>query len=153
MKMYFKGILACVIFLFTSAGAHASEYGSADEAVALVKKTIAYLKANGNEKTFAEINNPQGQFVDRDLYVFITELGGNTMAHGANPKLVGKKLGEIKDADGKHFVREMDEVAKSKGSGWVDYKWPHPVTMALVQKSTYVERIGNYRVSCGIYKK
>lgn len=154
MKTVIKGFLVCCVCLFANPGAYAAaEYGTADEAVALVKKTIAYMKANGNEKAFAEVNKSDGQFVDRDLYVFISEIGGNTMAHGANPKLVGKSLGELKDADGKYFVREMVEQSKTKNSFWVDYKWTHPVTKALVMKSTYVEKYGKYIVACGIYKK
>jgi cytochrome c len=45
--------------------AAAADRGTADEATVLVKKGIAYLKANGPEKAYAAFNDPQGQFVDR----------------------------------------------------------------------------------------
>jgi cytochrome c len=153
MKGLWKAFAACCFTLLATTGAHAADYGTPDEAVALVKKAIAYLKANGPEKTWAEINKPGGQFVDRDLYIFVAEVNGPTLAHGANPRMVGKPMGELKDADGKYFVRDFIKVAETKGSGWVDYRWPHPVTKELVQKSTYVEKYDKYLFGCGVYKK
>ncbi|HYD78177.1 MAG TPA: cache domain-containing protein [Paucimonas sp.] len=145
--------MACLVALLAMSSVQAAEYGTPDEAVALVKKAIAYLKANGPEKTWAEINKPGGQFTDRDLYIFVAEIGGPTLAHGANQKMVGKSMSELKDADGKFFVREFLKVADAKGSGWVDYRWPHPVSKELVQKSTYVEKYEKYLFGCGVYKK
>ena len=154
MKAILKTLLLVTSLLLGSLStAWAAETGSADEAIALVKKAIASMKTNGPEKTFADINNPKGPYVDRDLYIFVSEIGANTMAHGANPRMVGKSMGELKDADGKFFVREFLKVAEAKGSGWVDYKWTHPTTKELVQKSTYVEKYDKYLFGCGIYKK
>ncbi|MES2295393.1 MAG: cache domain-containing protein [Pseudomonadota bacterium] len=147
-----KALMSIALAAAAASGARAGENGSADEAVAMVKKTIAFMKANGDEKAFAEVSNPKGQFVDRDLYVFIALIGGNTMAHGANPRMIGKRMVELKDRDGKYFIREFENVVETKGSGWVDYKWPHPVSKEIVQKSTYVEKFGKYLVGCGIYK-
>ena len=129
-----------------------ADRGSAAEATAMVKKAAAFINANGKDKGFAEINNPSGQFKDRDLYVAVLDLKAVTLAHGGNPKLVGKDMIEMKDADGKLFIKQFIEVANSKGSGWVDYKWPNPVTKAIEGKSTYVEKIGDMIVICGIYK-
>jgi signal transduction histidine kinase len=152
MKKLWKAFVTCCLALMAAASVQAAETGTPDEAVALVKKAIAYFKANGADKTWAEISKPGGQFVDRDLYVFVAEIGGPTLAHGANPRMVGKPMADLKDADGKFFVREFHKVAESKGSGWVDYKWPHPVTKELVRKSTYVEKYDKYLFGCGVYK-
>jgi len=143
--------LACIL----SGAAGASERGTAEEAVALVKKAIAYYKANGAEKTFAEINTPNGQFHMKDLYLFAArkQAGGTTLAHGANPRLLGKPLGDLKDVDGVPFVRMLSETAASKeGKGWVDYRWPNPVTKQIEKKSTYVEAVDDIYFACGIYK-
>jgi signal transduction histidine kinase len=134
------------------ASASAAERGTADEAVTLVKKAIAYIKANGKEKAFAEFNNPNGQFKNRDLYIMVYDMQGNNKAHGANAKLIGKNLSEIKDADGKFIVKSFIDVASTKGSGWVDYKWPNPVSNAVEPKSTYVEKYEDILLGCGIYK-
>jgi len=55
------------LFLVLGYSSYAADQGTKEEAVAMVKKAIDYIKANGNEKAFAEFSNPKGQFVDRDL--------------------------------------------------------------------------------------
>lgn len=142
--------LAALSFNMTAMAA--GEQGSAAEATALVKKAIAYIKANGREKAFAEFSNPNGPFRDRDLYMTTVDTDGKMLAHGVNPKLVGKSLIELKDIDGKHFVKEYIDLAKTKGNGWVDFKWPNPITKVVQQKSMYVEKMDDLVVGCGIYK-
>lgn len=56
-------------------------------------------------------------------------------------------------ADQKPLIKALVETAQAKGSGWVDYKWPNPVTKLIDSKSTCVEKIGDLTVACGIYKK
>ena len=87
-----------------------------------------------------------------DLYIFVNTIEGITEAHGQNPKLVGKEMHELKDADGKFFIKEISEVAKTKGKGWVDYKWINPVTGKILEKTTYCQRVGDVYIGCGIYK-
>lgn len=152
MKRLFNSILFGFCVLAFNATALAADKGSADEAVALVKKAVAYMQANGKEKAFAEFNNPKGQFIDRDLYIFAADMNGVTLAHGTNPKLLGKNMMELKDADGTPFIKKLYEVANTKGKGWFDYKWPNPVTKAIEPKSTYVEKVGDVVILCGIYK-
>lgn len=141
-----------IVPLCFSAAAPAAERGTAEEAVAMVGKVIAYMKTNGKEKAIAEVNNPKGQFVDRDLYITIGDMNGKNLAHGVNPKLVGKNLMDVKDADGKQFLKERNEMLKTKSKGWYDYKWPHPVTKQIESKSTYFEKYEDVIVACGIYK-
>jgi len=139
--------------LYGAAWAQKPAHGSADEAVAMVQQVIASLKANGREKTLADINNTSsGKFRDRDLYVTVNDLSGKNLAHGANPKMQGKDLIELKDADGKHFMRERIELAKTKGKGWQDYKFVNPVTKQIEPKSMYFEKYDDLIINCGIYK-
>lgn len=153
MKKIFSTILLCLYTLtFSHSAVSASDKGSADEAVALVMKAVAYIKANGKEKAFAEFNNPSGSFKNRDLYIFTMDMNGVMSAHGANPKLIGKNLLGVKDVDDKQFAKSFIEVANSKGKGWVDYKWPNPTTKAIEAKSTYIEKVDDMMVGCGIYK-
>ena len=70
----------------------------------VMKKAVAYLKKNGNEKGFAEFNKNPGPFVKGELYIFAFTPKGETLAHGGNPKLVGKVMYDLKDSDGKYFV-------------------------------------------------
>jgi cytochrome c len=108
-----------------SAAAGAAPHTKAD-AQAMVQKASAFIKANGREKALAEFNNPQGGFVKGDLYLFATDFNGVILAH-ANPKMVGKNLIDLRDSDGKLFVRGLIETAV-KGGGWYGYKWVNPAT-------------------------
>lgn len=131
----------------------AADKGTAEEASAMVKKGVEFIKNNGKDKAFAEFNNPTGQFVKGDLYVMCYDMEGNNKCHGSNPKLIGKNLLEIKDATGVFIVKSFIETAKTKGKGWVDYKWPNAVTKAVENKSTYVEKVDdNLLIGVGIYK-
>jgi cytochrome c len=150
-----KAFLASVAIGFSllSTPAWSADKGSADEAVAMVKKAAAMIKAEGKEKAFAAFADPANKdFHDRDLYVFVYDLNGVNLAHGNNPKMVGKNLLELKDQEGKPLIRQMVDVAKTKGKGWVDYKWPNPVTKAIEAKSSYVEKVDDMLVGSGIYK-
>lgn len=125
---------------------------TAAEATALVKKGVAFIKANGKEKGLAEISNKDGQFIDRDLYLVVYGLDGTVRAHGANAKMVGKNLIDLKDIDGKEFVKERVELAKSKGTFWQDYKFTNPVSKKIEPKSMYCEKLDDAAVCGGIYK-
>jgi cytochrome c len=147
-----KIVLGLCVLAFNGA-ALAAEKGTAEEAVAMVKKGVAFVKSKGKEKAFAEFNNPTGEFVKGDLYVMVYDMEGNNKAHGANAKLIGKNLIDIKDANGVFIVQEFIKTAKSSsGKGWVDYKWPNNITKAVEPKSTYVEKVDDVLVGVGIYK-
>ena len=154
MKQLLKSmsVAACVLALHIPAFA-ADDRGTAAEATALVQRAAEYLKANGPAKSYAAFNDTAGQFKDRDLYVFVMDMNGKMLSHGANAKLIGKDLTNLKDSDDKLFIKTMLDVAKAKGKGWVDYKWPHPVTKAIEPKSTYVEKVDDLVIGCGIYKQ
>ena len=106
-----------------------------------------------DEAAYAEISKTGGQFVNRDLYVFVIDTQGNTLAHGFNKKLIGKNMLELRDPDGVFFIKKFIEVAGSKGKGWVDYKFSDPITKKIGKKSTYVAGYENLVVGCGIYKQ
>ena len=122
------------------------------EAEAMVKKAVAFLKANGAEKAYGEFDNKEGQFIDRDLYIVVYDLSGKCLAHGANAKLIGKDLSDSQDIDGKYFVKERAELAKAKQSFWQDYKFANPVTKKIEPKEMYCERVDDVAVCGGVYK-
>ncbi|MBF0326368.1 cache domain-containing protein [Magnetospirillum moscoviense] len=131
----------------------AQEHGTADEAVALVKKAVAHYKSAGREKACAAFADPNGGFQVKDLYVFVQDTAGVVQCHGKNPAFAGKDMSGLKDSDGKTFIAEMNQVVKGKGSGWVDYKWTNTQTKKIEPKSSYVETAGgDAYVGAGIYK-
>ncbi len=152
-KLVLSGMVLVVLFGFAGIISAAEKRGTSAEAEALVKKAIAYMKSNGKEVAFAEINNPKGRFTDRDLYIFVYDINGKCVAHGLNLKMIGKDLAEMKDADGKMFVKERIEIAKTKGKGWQDYKFTDPISKNIEQKRAYVEKYDDLIVGSGIYKQ
>jgi cytochrome c len=125
---------------------------SPEQAVGLVKKAIGYYKANGLEKSLDEFSNPKGQFKEGEVYIFAYDLTGTMLAH-PNPALIGHNLTDVPDADGKMFRKEFVTTALTKGSGWVDYKYQNPKTKAMERKTTYVEKVDDLIICCGIFKK
>lgn len=145
-------ISTSVLSLMMAGTAQAADQGTAAEAEAMVKKAVAYIKANGPEKSYEEFTNGKS-FKDRDLYIIVYDLNGKNLAQGANPKLVGKDLIGLKDPDGKPLIQMFVDLAKTKGKGWVEgYKFLNPVSQKIEGKAMYLERVGETLVGCGIYK-
>jgi len=129
------------------------EHGTADEAMAMARRGAEFGRQHGRDALIADVNRlGKGSFVDRDLYLMVIDADSAAfLGHGNNPRTLG--LGaQSKDVDGKLFVQDMVRAARSQGSGWIDYKWAHPVTNEVLTKSSYFQRVGDVVVACGIYK-
>ena len=145
---------AAITFVAQTSLASAAEYGSRNEAVAMVKRVEDMFASAGAEQTFKAVSDKSvASFHDRDLYPFIYDLSGRCVAHGARPALIGKNLLELKDQDGKYLIREMVAIARGAGSGWVNYKWPNPLSNKIEDKTSYVEKMGDYFVGVGVYRE
>lgn len=147
-----KGLAAAMFFAFSFSlmSFNCEARATKDQAVELVKKAAEYLKKNGKDKSLAEFSNPKGEFVKDDLYLTVWDLKGTQIAHGANPKLIGKNLIDLKDADGKEFVKEFMKIG-DKGSGWVEYKWTNASNKKIEKKATYLEKHQDILIGAGIY--
>lgn len=144
--------MVAMVTALAGGGAWAAEHVSAKEAEAMVKKGVAFIKASGKEKGYAEISSKQSKFKDRDLYLVVYGLDGKVWAHGANEKMIGYNMIDVKDIDGKEFVKERVELAKAKSNFWQDYKFVNPVSKKVEPKSMYCERLEDTVVCGGIYK-
>lgn len=135
-----------------SHAAIAADGANKDEAVAMVKKAVASIKADGSDKTYAEISKKGGPFSDRDLYIVVYQLDGKVLAHGANEKFIGKDMSDAQDVDGKLYVKERIDMAQKQTSFWQDYKFVNPVTKKVEPKEMYCERLDQTAVCGGVYK-
>jgi uncharacterized protein len=146
--------LAFVVALALSGStADAAQFGTRDEAVAMIKRVQEKFKKDGPDATFAAITAQQRAFKDRDLYVYIMNFDCVLVAHSGNPQLVGKNIYNFRDTDGVYPARRTVEVARTTGRGWIDYRWTNPQTNLVEAKSTYVEKLGDsYAMGVGIYK-
>ncbi|NHZ40235.1 cache domain-containing protein [Massilia aquatica] len=153
MTMLIKSVIGVAASLAFAANVLAADAATAEEASALVKQGVAFFKANGKDKLIAEVANTRGQFVSKDLYLSVWDTKAKVLAHGANPKMAGKNIIELKDADDKYFMKEIMSKAANPGNGWVDYKWVNPVTKEMQAKSAYFEKVEDIVISAGYYKK
>jgi len=149
-----KRMMLAVAAALAIAGGSASgaERATRTDAEKMVKKGVEMLKTGGKDKAAAEMTAPSQTFVDRDLYLVIYDMQGNCVAHGQNPKQVGKPLIGLKDPDGKLFVKERVDLAKAQGKFWQDYKFTDPITKKVLPKQMYCERSDDLVVCGGIYK-
>jgi len=150
-----SGVAGLAIALAALVGAPAAlaQNATKDDAVATVKKGVAYIKSNGKDKAYAAITAKDPQFVKSDLYLVVYGMDGKCLAHGANEKQVGRDLIDLKDIDGKPFIRERVELGKSSPKGfWQDYKFTNPATKKIEPKQMYCERLDDTIVCGGIYK-
>jgi signal transduction histidine kinase len=125
------------------------------KAQALVKEAVAFAKTNGKDALLKETNMGQGRFHVKDgadLYIFIYDQKGVCLGIGFQSKLIGVNRFSAKDPDGKLFIQELLETAKTKGGGWVDYKYTNPTSQKVEAKTSYVELVDGWVVGCGIYK-
>ena len=148
-----KTVAALALFAAVSAPAWGSEFGTKDEAKALVAKAVAFIGANGPDKAYAEFTGKAAGFVDRDLYVVVYGMDGKVRAHGANAKLVGKDMMDATDVDGKFYVKERIALAAKKADFWQDYKFVNPVTKKIEPKQMFCHPLPDSAVCAGIYVK
>ncbi|MFL6660074.1 MAG: cache domain-containing protein [Massilia sp.] len=122
------------------------------EAIALVDSGLAYMKKNGKDSLIKEINAKNPQFIQGELYLYVRSIDGTILAHPVNARLIGKNMLDLPDADGKYYRKEILEIAKTKGKGWVNYSYNNPVSKVIEKKSTYLVLSGDVILEAGIYK-
>ena len=124
------------------------------DAIAMVERGVALVKAKGKDELMKKINAKDGDYVQGELYMDIRDLKtGIVLAHPYNPSIVGKDLTDVPDANGKKYRREIIELAAAKGKGWVDYQYKNPTTGKIEPKTTFIQRVDDVVLEAGIYKK
>jgi TRAP-type uncharacterized transport system substrate-binding protein len=132
----------------------AAEFGSREEAVAMVHRVQEKFKKDGPEATFKAINDMAPGFIDRDLFPYVHKIDGTELvAIGTIPAIRGKNLHDMKDQDGKFTTQGFMRIATTPPyQGWSDYRFLNPKTKTVEEKSAWIERMGEYLVGVGIYK-
>jgi cytochrome c len=123
-----------------------------EDAKTWVERAVAFYKASGKRIALAEYTNPNGQFVQDEMYIYALNPRGTMLAHGVNEKFVGEEFIDIKDYDGKKFIKEIVDVANKEGSGWVTYKWYNPVTKEVLPKKLYFKKVEDLIICSGVYE-
>jgi hypothetical protein len=149
-RAIFITALACLTTLPLAAQA-----ADRPRAEALVKEGHAFLKANGRMAFVMEVQKASGKFHTRPgspLYLFVYDLNGVVLAHGAEANLLGVNRLNVKDPDGTQYTKEFIATGQKKGGGWVDYKRMNPETRQIEHKTSFVLAVDGVVVGCGIYK-
>lgn len=136
-----------------SVQAATEERGTKEEARAMTDAAFDHVRKVGFDKACADFSSDKAAWTRKDLYVIAFDTKGTFKAHGANDKLVGRDMSNMKDASGKLIYAAMADTV-AKGGGWVDYDWAHPVTKKVEGKTTYVRKTpgGEGFLGVGIYR-
>jgi signal transduction histidine kinase len=148
MKLH--GTVALLALCVCAAPLLAGDKGTVDEAKALLDKAVKAVETDGEAKALAKFNDPNGPFVDRDLYVFCFGPDKKVSAH-IDPKMVGTDTSTLKDPDGKPIGKDMLALVE-KGGGSVEYKWKNPASGNVEPKVSFLKKAGNQVCGVGAYK-
>lgn len=127
------------------------QQGTAEEALHLVERAMAFRQQIGREAFLREITEPSRGFHDRDMYIFALDAGGVYRAFGGKPEKVGSRVQDIAGIDGQALLDAIVDQAE-QGPGWVEYDIVNPTTGAVQAKMSYVVKVDDLYVGCGVYK-
>jgi hypothetical protein len=149
-KRLIRLIAAIPILLAATGASFAAEYGSPAEAEAMLDRAIVEMKTDP-AAAIAKLNDPNGGFRDRDLYVFCAgTTDGKITAH---PSIAGTDLRTLSDKNGKPFGAEMLDSAAEGSFTEISYIWPRPESTEPVDKVSRVTKIGDQICGVGYYKE
>ena len=84
-----------------------------------------------------------------EWYLFATDADDIYHVHPLLPDLIGTDIKDVVGSDGYELGKEL---AKAAGEGvWVEYLWPHPVTLKEVSKVGYAVRRDGMLFASGYY--
>ncbi len=143
-KTYYIGILILVgVLVHSSPVFSASSEPQSEEAkqtMALVDQAASLLQSKGTE-AFTEFRKKDSKWLKDDTYIFVFKMNGIELFHPIKPDLVGTNIIELKDVNGKAYVQETIETAKTQGSGWIDYMLPKPGESKPSKKISYFKKV------------
>jgi hypothetical protein len=151
--MLSKILISTAVFAALSASAFGQvQYGTADEAKAMLLKAVAAVKAD-KTKALDLFNKGEGGFLDRDLYPFCGNVSDGTILAVANPAAkpsIGKDVRTLKDASGNAYGQHLF-AAGQKPEGQISdvgYMFVRPSDAKPVAKVSFVTKAGD--VFCGV---
>lgn len=127
------------------------QQGAAEEAMQLVHNALRLREQVGRDAFVARITDPAEAFHDRDMYVFALDRAGHYRAFGGKPEKVGSRVQDIPGVDGNALLEAIVSQAEIE-PGWVEYGITNPQTGAVQTKMSYVTRVDDLYVGCGVYK-
>lgn len=117
---------------------------------ALLDRAEVQIREQG-DKAMASFSRA-GEFIDGELYVYVIDTQGNFLASGGNSTaLIGRNVTDLTDSEGRHFIREILEGARTQPSGRVEYRWSNPIRGRNEPKIATYRRVGDHILAVGYY--
>ena len=163
-RLMIGAVSAAALTLSAAAFAREDQFGTAQEARAMLDKVVAALKA-----TRDMFNKGEGGFLDRDLYTFCFNISDAKIVAVGNPNasqylggsvalnpILGEDGKTLRDAEGKKYGLEMYTAAQ-KPEGEItevpSYMFPKPGTLSpTFEKVSFVTKVGDLGCGVGYYK-
>jgi hypothetical protein len=142
---------AAVYAAIATASVSAAEFGTAEEAKAMLDKAVAALKAD-KAKALEMFNKGEGGFKDRDLYVWCANASDGIIS--ATPYWNrGKQVRDIKGKHGAPFGETIMENATEGTIKETTYWWPRPGTDKPLDKTFFYTKVGDQICGVGYYNE
>ena len=141
---------ALLILGLSQAHAAGTEKDDSKAAIALLEKALAYYHDNG-DKAFAAFSR-QGEFVDKDRYVFVVDTKGVMLASGGpSSALIGRDVSDVLGPDLQKAFKDALRVPEGNGIQQAEYRWQNWTDGKVERKHVYYQRIGQRILAVGYY--
>jgi len=148
--------ISCILIALM-VGSFASTALADDEAAAAVKamveRGVIMAIVEGQEAALAAIGDPEGPFIDGDLYLFAGLVSDVIMVAHPYSSLLNQDLSTYEDNQGNFLFANFVAVASDAGAGWSEYWWPKPGEEDASRKLTYIMKVAgqDLYIGCGYY--
>ena len=142
-------VAVCSCFLGTSS--FADEFGTREEASALLERAVAIVRVDKN-RALDLFTRLEGGLAQKDLYVFCASPDGTIIAH---PSIIGLNIlnNDLTDVKGTQLGKAMFDASRRGGSGEVTYRYQRPTTGSNKEftKTSLVARVAGLLCGVGYY--
>ena len=133
---------------------HAEQFGTAEEARAMLDRAIAALNTN-QARALSEFNNTKNtQFHDRDLYISCYNMADGKFTAFPSRAMIGADIREMKLQNDSIGQRAYDAIKGSpEGSiATMEYNFPKPGADKPAPKESIAVRVGSQVCGVSYYK-
>jgi len=133
--------------------ATAIDMATKEECIQKCAEVAKIITTKGADEAIKQVNDASGPFIWKNTYIYIMDLEATIMAHGPQPKFIGKNLMGLKDPISKTpwYPALFEKIKAGAQRGWFDYHWKKPNAKGIYIKNCYFERAGNLIIFAGIY--
>lgn len=117
-------------------------YEDTKQLVGFVEDAAGLIEARGAD-AFNEFGAPGSRWSNAAQYVFVYTLDGTCVFHPVTPELVGRKLIDLRDMNGRLMIERITAIGRHpepKASGWEFYLWQDRTEVTPTWKSSYIRK-------------